>query len=50
MAMLINHTDNIKDVIAFPKNLSAVCPMSLAPMPVDKGQLDDLFIELKKGE
>ena len=50
MAMLINHTDNIKDVIAFPKNLSAVCPMSLAPMPVDKQQLDDLFIELKKGE
>ena len=46
--MLINKTDNIRDVIAFPKNLNAVCPMSNAPMPVDEEQLTDLGIEVSK--
>lgn len=46
LAMLINKTDNIRDVIAFPKNLSAVCPMSNAPMPVDESQLEELGIEI----
>lgn len=48
LAMLINKTDNIRDVIAFPKNLSAVCPMSNAPMPVDESQLEELGIEISK--
>ena len=54
-AMILGGTDNIRDVIAFPKNLSAVCPMSNAPLQVDPQQLDDLGIQvkeefLKKGE
>jgi aspartyl-tRNA synthetase len=46
-AMILGGTENIRDVIAFPKNLSAVCPMSNAPLPVDQSQLDDLGIEVK---
>ena len=46
--MIISGTDNIRDVIAFPKNLNAVCPMSNAPRPVDEQQLIDLGIEVRK--
>lgn len=42
--MLLANTDNIKDVIAFPKNQSAVCPMSQAPGLVDQAQLLELGI------
>lgn len=48
LSMIICGTDNIRDVIAFPKNLKAACPMSNAPQPVDQAQLDDLGIEIKK--
>lgn len=48
LSMIICGTDNIRDVIAFPKNLRAACPMSNAPQSVDKAQLDDLGIEIKK--
>ena len=44
LTMILGGTDNIRDVIAFPKNLAAVCPMSLAPNVVDQAQLDDLGI------
>lgn len=44
LTMLFTKTDNIRDVIAFPKNLSAVCPMSHAPSKVDEQQLKDLGI------
>ena len=44
LTMILGGTDNIRDVIAFPKNLTAVCPMSLAPNAVDQQQLDDLGI------
>lgn len=47
LTMILAKTENIRDVIAFPKNLSATCPMSNAPMPVDQAQLDDLGICLK---
>ena len=50
LTMIISHTENIKDVIAFPKNLSAVCPMSNAPMPVDEEQLKDLGIKVDLGD
>lgn len=46
-AMILGGTDNIRDVIAFPKNLSAVCPMSNAPLRVDEAQLEDLGIQIK---
>ena len=48
LSMIICGTDNIRDVIAFPKNLKAACPMSSAPQPVDEAQLEDLGIEIKK--
>ncbi len=50
LAMILNETENIRDVIAFPKNLSAVCPMSKAPGTVDQQQLDDLSIAITKME
>lgn len=44
LTMILGGTDNIRDVIAFPKNLAAVCPMSGAPNVVDEAQLKDLGI------
>ena len=44
LIMLLANTDNIKDVIAFPKNASAVCPMSEAPNLVGERQLKELAI------
>ena len=46
LTMILSGTDNIRDVIAFPKNLSAVCPMTNAPRPVDEDQLKELGIKL----
>lgn len=48
LAMILSGTNNIRDVIAFPKNLSAVCPMSNAPQSVDKMQLKDLHIKVEE--
>jgi aspartyl-tRNA synthetase len=48
LTMILGGTDNIRDVIAFPKNLSAVDPMSGAPEAVDPIQLDDLGIKTKQ--
>lgn len=49
-AMLLTHSDSIRDVIAFPKNASSICPMSKAPSPVDNTQLDELKIGVIKDE
>ena len=46
LSMIICGTDNIRDVIAFPKNLKASCPMSNAPSGVDETQLIDLGIKI----
>lgn len=48
LAMILSGTENIRDVIAFPKNLQAVDPMSNAPGPVSQEALDAVGIELKK--
>ncbi len=48
LAMMINKTDNIKDVIAFPKNQNAVCPLTSAPSPVSDEQLEELSIAVRK--
>lgn len=50
LIMFLAGTDNIKDVIAFPKNQNAYCPMSEAPNVVDKKQLVDLGIEISKAD
>lgn len=39
LAMLLLGADSLRDVIAFPKNKDAVCPMTDAPTPVDYEQL-----------
>lgn len=48
LVMLLAHTDNIRDVVAFPKTASATCLMSDAPNTVDTAQLIDLGIEISK--
>ena len=52
MVMFLAGTDNIKDVIAFPKNQNAYCYLSEAPNIVDEKQLKDLGIkvDVKKEE
>ena len=47
LAMILGGTDNIRDVIAFPKNLAGVCPMSGAPTKVSQSQLDELGLIIK---
>lgn len=42
---MILKTASIRDVIAFPKNRSALCPLTQAPSPVDKSQLMDLGLD-----
>jgi len=46
MIMFLAETDNIKDVIAFPKNQNAYCYLSEAPNIVDEKQLKDLGIKI----
>ncbi|KEI15842.1 aspartyl-tRNA synthetase [Clostridium novyi B str. ATCC 27606] len=48
MIMFLAGTENIKDVIAFPKNQNAYCPLTEAPNIVDEKQLGELGINLKK--
>lgn len=46
LMMLLAKTDNIKDVIAFPKTQSATDLMTQAPSPVTDEQLNELNIKL----
>ena len=46
LIMFLAGTDNIKDVIAFPKNQNAFCPLTEAPNVVDAQQLRELGIAL----
>ena len=48
LTMILTGTDNIKDVVAFPKTATAYCLMSDAPNVVDQDQLDFLSLEIKK--
>ena len=43
--MLLTNTENIRDVIAFPKTSSASCLMTDAPNIVDDKQLEELHIK-----
>ena len=47
LVMILSDTDNIKDVVAFPKTASAMCLMSDAPSNVDIDQLNDLGLKIK---
>ncbi|MEG1066111.1 MAG: amino acid--tRNA ligase-related protein, partial [Erysipelotrichaceae bacterium] len=47
VAMILTKSDSIRDVIAFPKNANAKCPMSDAPSKVDDIQLEELHLNIK---
>ena len=48
MTMLLAGTDNIRDVIAFPKTASATDLMCECPSEIDEKQLKELELEIKK--
>ena len=48
LVMLLCETENIRDVIAFPKTASATDLMCECPNTVDKKQLDELAISIKE--
>ena len=50
LLMLFAKTDNIKDVIAFPKTQSATCPLTEAPTIVDKKALDELGVSVRSDD
>ena len=50
LIMILTDTDNIKDVVAFPKTASAMCLMSDAPGNVDQDQLDFLGLSIKESK
>ena len=45
VVLLLTATDNIRDVIAFPKTASASCLMSECPSNVEDNQLKELGIK-----
>ena len=48
LTMLLTNTENIRDVIAFPKTASASCLMSECPNVVDDSQLKELALKIEK--
>jgi aspartyl-tRNA synthetase len=48
LTMILTGTDNIKDVIAFPKNLKMVGLLEGTPNTVETKQLDELSIQIKE--
>jgi aspartyl-tRNA synthetase len=48
LTMLLTGTDNIRDVIAFPKTQRGQCLLSDAPSEVDQKQLDELNLRVQK--
>jgi aspartyl-tRNA synthetase len=47
LVMLMAGESSLRDVIAFPKTATGYCPLTEAPMPVAKEQLDDLGVALR---
>ena len=47
LVMLMVGTEAIRDVIAFPKTQTAVCPLTAAPATVDANQLRDLHLRIR---
>ncbi len=46
VVMLVTGTDNIRDVIAFPKTQDAKCLLTNAPSVAEEKQLGELYLEL----
>lgn len=47
LVMLLTHTTNIRDVIAFPKTQSATCLLTDAPTKVTDGQLEEVHVKVR---
>ncbi len=45
--MLLAKEESIRDVIAFPKNQNAICPLTSAPAMADEKALEELGIKLR---
>ena len=45
LVMLMLGAPSLREVIAFPKNKDAICPLTEAPSPVDQGQLAELGLD-----
>ncbi len=50
VAMLLAGTENIREVIAFPKTMSASDPLTGAPMPITAEQLDELHLLVREAD
>ena len=50
LAMIASGSESIRDVIAFPKTLTATCPLTSAPTHVDVRQLGELHIAVRGQE
>lgn len=48
LTMILSGTDNIRDVVAFPKTLAATDLMSEAPSPAEPIQLEELSLSIKE--
>jgi aspartyl-tRNA synthetase len=47
LVMMMAGEESLRDVIAFPKTTTGLCPLTEAPMPVDRAQLAELGLDLK---
>ena len=47
LVMLMAGAESLRDVIAFPKTTTGICPLTDAPMPVDDAQLAELGLMRK---
>lgn len=50
LTMILTGTENIRDVIAFPKTQNASCPLTNAPSVADQKQLDELALAIVQQE
>jgi len=46
LVMLLTKENNIREVIAFPKNQNAACPLTNAPTPAEDKQLEELGLKI----